>query len=223
MITYGGYRAETLRQFLGGANNDLLYRSTQDTGTTWTKWYKFVLLPSGSDKKTFEAIGGTTTPVYVNSSGIITAGTTLGGAAYKAENYYALASHGIHVTTATVKTALDCDTSTTNQWLNKKGEWSTPTAAQVGAATSDHNHDSTYLKLSGGTITGWLYIKNDNDGPRIYLGSNDSTGASGGFIYMAMAQTNSIYRPNKYNFRIFSYNSSTGATDSSHYETYSLP
>lgn len=39
-----------------------------------------------------------------------------------------------------VKLALGTDTSTTNQWLNKKGEWSTPTAAQVGAATSNHTH-----------------------------------------------------------------------------------
>jgi hypothetical protein len=47
-----------------------------------------------------------------------------------------------------VKLALGTDSSTTNKWLNQKGEWSTPTAAQVGAAASDHNHDSTYAPKS---------------------------------------------------------------------------
>lgn len=73
MITAIGYRTATLRQFIGGASNDLLYRSSQDTGSTWTKWYKFALLPSGNDNKTFAAVGGSTTPVYINSSGIVTA------------------------------------------------------------------------------------------------------------------------------------------------------
>jgi len=36
-----------------------------------------------------------------------------------------------------------------------------PTAAQVGAATSGHNHDSTYLKLSGGTLTGFLTLSRE--------------------------------------------------------------
>lgn len=31
-----------------------------------------------------------------------------------------------------------------------------PTASEVGASPSNHNHDSTYLKLSGGTLTGQL-------------------------------------------------------------------
>lgn len=38
------------------------------------------------------SVGGTTTPIYVEA-GVIKAGTALGGAAYKAENYYALSSH----------------------------------------------------------------------------------------------------------------------------------
>ena len=67
LITYGGYRTATLRQFLAGADYNLYYRSSQDTGGTWTKWYKFVLLPSGSDSKTFSAIGGSKTPVYVDA------------------------------------------------------------------------------------------------------------------------------------------------------------
>jgi len=57
IITYAGYRAATLRQFAARADNDLYYRSSQDTGTTWGKWYKFAFIPSVSDNKTFSAIG----------------------------------------------------------------------------------------------------------------------------------------------------------------------
>lgn len=49
-----------------------------------------------------------------------------------------------------VKAALGTDTSTTNTWLNKKGEWSTPTAAQVGAAASNHNHSGVYVPNTTG-------------------------------------------------------------------------
>jgi len=60
LITYIGYRPKTIRQFLDSGNNDLFYRSSQDTGATWTKWYKFALLPSGSDNKTFADVGSAT-------------------------------------------------------------------------------------------------------------------------------------------------------------------
>lgn len=59
-------------------------------------------------------------------------------------------SSTVSCTTANVKSVLGTDTSTTNQWLNKKGEWSTPTAAQVGAATSGHNHSGTYVPNTSG-------------------------------------------------------------------------
>ena len=56
-----------------------------------------------------------------------------------------------------VKAALGTDSSTTNQWLNKKGNWSAPTAAEVGAAPAV---SGGYLPLSGGTMTGALTFKN---------------------------------------------------------------
>ena len=37
------------------------------------------------------------------------------------------------------------------------------TAANIGAATSGHNHDGTYVKKSGDTMTGRLYINSGND------------------------------------------------------------
>lgn len=41
--------------------------------------------------------------------------------------------------------------STTNKWVNQ-------TLAEAGIASSTHNHDSTYLKLTGGTISGTMQI-----------------------------------------------------------------
>lgn len=38
----------------------------------------------------------------------------------------------------------------------------TYTAAEVGAAAASHNHDSTYLKLSGGTLSGQLFTSFKN-------------------------------------------------------------
>ena len=75
MITSVGYRTNTLRQFAAGSSDRLHYRSSQDAGATWTKWYQIVRLPSNSDNKTFSGIGSSTQPVYVNSSGIVTAAT----------------------------------------------------------------------------------------------------------------------------------------------------
>lgn len=82
LITSQGYRDLTLRQFCSGSSMMLNYRSSQDKGTTWTNWYRFVFLPSNNDS-TYTAIGGATQPVYVTSAGVITAGTALKALAYK--------------------------------------------------------------------------------------------------------------------------------------------
>ena len=72
----------------------------------------------------------------------------------------AAASHGTHVTAATVKSALGTGTGTT-KFLREDGSWQTPayytlTKAKVEAvltgAITTHTH--SYLPLSGGTVTG---------------------------------------------------------------------
>ena len=74
----------------------------------------------------------------------------------------AAASHGTHVTTATVKSALGTGSGTT-KFLREDGSWATPayytlTKAKVEAvltgAITSHTH--SYLPLSGGTLTGKL-------------------------------------------------------------------
>ena len=87
LITTEGYnKTDVCRQFIGTNDNRLFYRYS--VGSSWKKWYQFVLLPSGSDNKTFAAIGGAKTPVYVNADGVIVAGTAIKSAAYQNEDYF---------------------------------------------------------------------------------------------------------------------------------------
>ena len=65
-----------------------------------------------------------------------------------------------------VKAALGTDSSTTNQWLNKKGSWSTPTAAEVGAITKlNSSTDNAIVRFdeTAGAIQNSGVIINDND------------------------------------------------------------
>lgn len=45
--------------------------------------------------------------------------------------------------------------------------------AEIGAATSSHNHDSSYLKLSGGTLTGSLSVNSDISATGGFLSNNN--------------------------------------------------
>lgn len=117
--------------------NTLLFRqndSTTVSASTWSAWQQLVHTPFTS------GVGGAGTencPVYIASNGTATAITA--------------------IDEALVKDALNTDDSTTTQWLNKTGNWSTPTAEQVGAAPAIIGG---YLPLSGGEMTGPLAWKN---------------------------------------------------------------
>ena len=72
-----------------------------------------------------------------------------------------------------VKAALGTDTSTTNQWLNKKGLWSTPTAAEVGAITKlNSSTDNAIVRFDGtsGQIQNSGIIIDDNN--NLTIGDN---------------------------------------------------
>jgi len=69
--------------------NRLYFRDRPSTNNTWQE---VAHAPVGASD-----IGSSTQPVYMTSTGVITAGTALGASAYHADNYFALASHGNHV------------------------------------------------------------------------------------------------------------------------------
>lgn len=75
-----GYGESRIKQFVTSVNSaHIIYRMSENTGSTWTKWYKIANIPSGSDNKTFAAIGSATKPVYATAEGTITPCTyTLG-------------------------------------------------------------------------------------------------------------------------------------------------
>lgn len=54
------------------------------------------------------------------------------------DGVYAPVSHGTHVTTDSVKSALSISSNgSATKWLNEQGSWTTPTAADVGALSDD--------------------------------------------------------------------------------------
>ena len=52
------------------------------------------------------------------------------------------------------------DSGTWGNWHTVYSTNHKPSPADIGAATSGHNHDSAYLKLSGGTLSGQLTVNN---------------------------------------------------------------
>ena len=197
IVTYGGYRAATLRQFLSGASNDLLYRSSQNTGSTWTKWYKFVLLPSGDDNKTFSAIGSTTQPVYVNSSGVVTAIT---GAI--ANNTTGNAATATKLATARTINGTSFDGSaniTTANWGTARNiSISDSDGTNTGTAVSVNGSAAVTLKLPAtikasltGNASTATKATNDSDGNAInttYIKKSIGT-TKGDILYWSAAST----------------------------------
>lgn len=84
----GNTKADWGWQLGNTTSNDgrLWYRTAGDN--VWGDWQTIAHATQSTSN-----IGSATQPVYMTAAGVITAGTALGGAAYKAENYYALSSH----------------------------------------------------------------------------------------------------------------------------------
>ena len=107
-----------------------------------------------------EAYGGTGETSLKNSANALINALDTGSAPLAANDYVITQYAGGGTTTTTyhrrpankvihatlVKAALGTDTTTTNQWLNKKGEWSTPTAANLGLGTMATETATNYLK-----------------------------------------------------------------------------
>lgn len=56
-----------------------------------------------------------------------------------------------------------------------------PTPSEIGAATSNHNHDSVYLRLSGGTMTGAITMANSTAG-QLKFKKTDGTAIVGMYV-----------------------------------------
>ena len=122
--------------FTSPNNENLLHRSVLNSvAKDWR-----VILDSGNTY----AAKTDDTAVSVTCGTAVTIATINGNAvkinvtkpSYTYSDVGAAPSSTVSCTTTNVKSALGTDTSTTNKWLNKKGEWSTPTAAQIGALDS---------------------------------------------------------------------------------------
>lgn len=81
-----------------------------------------------------------------------------------------------------------------------------PTASDIGAATSSHNHDSVYLSLSGGNLTGNLTINSN----AVYHAGNKPTPADIGAA--ASSHGNHVPTTQTANARVFLRNDNTWQT-----------
>jgi len=84
------------------------------------------------------ATGSTNGTIAVNGTNVAVKG--LGSAAYTNSTAYAAASHGNHVPAK--------QTANNKIFLRNDNTWQTVTPANIGAATSDHDHDSAYTPIA---------------------------------------------------------------------------
>ena len=108
----------------------------------------FDCIPTGTTSSTVAA--GNHTHLYAGSATAGGPATTALACTGNAATATKLAA-GVNLTVG--NTAKSFDGSTAISW----------TLAEIGAAPTTHNHDSTYLKLSGGTLTGSLSLSSSGD------------------------------------------------------------
>lgn len=90
------------------------------------------------------------------------------------------------------------------------------TASDVGAAASSHTH--SYLPLTGGTLTGYLTLQNNDTYPRLFFKSSSYDGSQGEMFYYMPNNAASSY----FHFRQFC-RSSEDYSLLSTYEDFKLP
>ena len=103
LITIGGYLSDTRYQFAASTGSYIMYRTAGDynsTNTSWTQWKRIVYIDSNEATTarstdnpdelvtyaSFSAVGNSTTPVYVTTSGAITACTPYANASVNYAN-----------------------------------------------------------------------------------------------------------------------------------------
>ena len=137
-------------------DNRMYYRTSGDN--VWGDWQTIAHATTSSSN-----IGSATQPVYMTSTGVITAGTALGASAYHDDSYFALASHGTHVTTATVQSALSISSSgSATKALTEKGTFvtfgtSNLTIGTTATTAMAGNTTVTNVSISADTTTNKEY------------------------------------------------------------------
>lgn len=136
-----------------GLDADLL--DGQD-GTYYLNWTNFTNKPTTFTPSSHGNEAHTET--YITSTGVTFENLNLNGDVGTGATQVAFGNHthtlndisDVTATPAITGEVLIYDASATT-WVNK-------TLSEAGIASSTHNHDSTYLKLTGGTISGTLQI-----------------------------------------------------------------
>lgn len=174
LYTIGGYTVSKPRQIIdvGGSNTGLLQRTSTNGGSSWNKWHKFVFIPSGDDNKTFSAVGSSTQPVYVTSSGVVTAITgaianDITGNAATATNFAAA---------KTVELTGDVTGSASNDGTNG---WSITTTANALTSLGRYAASLNDIDFSNGSYKGKIVFLHA-DGNTLYKPNYGTGGAGGG-------------------------------------------
>lgn len=110
-----------------------------DTTTDWSKIAFTSDIPTNLNQLT-------NGPGYVTSSGVTSITLKAGAGISLDTDNTAITSTG----TRTISiSGMNTSSGSTTKWLNEKGEWSTPTATNVGAAESSHTHPVSDLTWGG--------------------------------------------------------------------------
>lgn len=145
------------------------------TANQITDGYKiqYATLPANADLDTYYEAGFYTTGSDGNSQTIVNRPAGSQGFILKVHNVYGSGVNGRQIQTAYMRNTGDvyrrikAENTAWTAWTLKG--FSIGTSAGTAAA-GNHTHDTTYLKLSGGSLTGNLNFTNDNTGVNFYDG-----------------------------------------------------
>lgn len=176
--------------------------------------------------------GGGATTVSSDANGVITISSTDNNSDTKVTqtvtttnaNYPILLAPSEQTATKTTTSYFDSDV-TLNPYTNTIAANISGNAASATKATQDGSGNiitSTYLPLSGGTLTGAITLKNSSQYPIINFLSTKATSGSGASIIEDIGST-SNYTKNQIVFRVYSPTSSGATTTNAHYENFKLP
>ncbi len=186
--TYGDWKT------ILDSSNYNIYAPTKAGGGASGTWGISITGNAATATKLSSSAGSATRPVYFNDGKPVAGTYTLGDACAKGvTNITTAGTLGWTSSTENAKTVPTLNTiaywngafSNTNSNLAycNKGAFGTAATKNIGDfATAGHNHDSTYLKLSGGTMTGALNFKNNTWnalGDDVAIGDHDKTGSLG--------------------------------------------